>query len=236
MSEPKRRERAAIEAVATKFSGTWEKGKRPACAYIVVAGERIAVDIIAMPPRIAVLTSDVKPRLRFDKVALRFVADLRVALDGSVPDGKTVVITITAPIRLASKTAEIAEERIRRHLAGRSARSLLRATIHGNRIQLRLVNRRPGKTKVVVFVHNPYRRHAGILSNIACSLIEQMGAAAVSRAASKLACDRWLIIASADESSHIEIYRHVYSQLFAETSFSKILIVFASGQIESLSA
>ena len=47
----------------------------------------------------------VKPRLRFDKVALRLVADMAVAVREASPTGVIVIVTVTAPIRLASRTA-----------------------------------------------------------------------------------------------------------------------------------
>lgn len=98
----------------------------------------------------------VKPRLRFDKVARRFVADLQAALRDAVPDGTTVTFTIAAPIRLASKTAVALEEQIRALLARRVARADAEHTIHGNAIRVRVV--RDGSTRapnVIGFVHNP---------------------------------------------------------------------------------
>jgi hypothetical protein len=45
MRNLKTQERAAIEAVASRFSATWEEGSGPSDAKIVVAGKRVAVDI-----------------------------------------------------------------------------------------------------------------------------------------------------------------------------------------------
>ena len=44
MRDLKKQERTAIEAVARRFSATWEKGSDPPNAYIMVAGKRVAVD------------------------------------------------------------------------------------------------------------------------------------------------------------------------------------------------
>ncbi len=98
----------------------------------------------------------VKPRLRFDKVARRFVSDLQAALRDAVPDGTIVTFTITAPIRLASKTAVVLEEQIRALLARRAKLAQSEQMIHGNQIQVRVV--RTGSTraeKIVGYVHNP---------------------------------------------------------------------------------
>ena len=54
-----------------------------------------------------------KFRLRFDKVALRFVGGLKAALASAVPEGQSLVFTITAPIRLPGKTATALESMAR---------------------------------------------------------------------------------------------------------------------------
>ena len=136
MSELRKQEQAAIEAVARHFSATWEKGGEDSPdAYVTIAGKRIAVEVTAIKRRIADLT---KPRLRFDRVALRLVGGLQAALSEFVPDGEAVVLTITAPIRLPSKTAAALESKIRDCLARRSAQVEVKDTIYGNQIRVRL--------------------------------------------------------------------------------------------------
>jgi hypothetical protein len=122
---------------------------------IIEALERqgIAVDIAAVKPHFETSLSTV--RLRFDKVALRFIKDVQAALHEVVPDGKTLVFTITAPIRLASKTADALEVTIRAALAHRTARIDLEETINGNRIRVRLAKSVSNGANVIGFVHNP---------------------------------------------------------------------------------
>jgi hypothetical protein len=109
MSNLTKQERTAIEAVARRFSATWAKGTNPQDAYITVAGKRVAVDIATLKQRGTSQRNAAKPRLRFDKVATRLIERLQAALAENVPDRMTVVLTITAPIRLASKTAAVLE-------------------------------------------------------------------------------------------------------------------------------
>jgi hypothetical protein len=97
-----------------------------------------------------------KPRLRFDKVALRFVADLRTALHDAVPKGKTLALTITAPIRQDSKTAAEVERQLRELLSRRSSKLTFDETIHANRIRAHLIDgNSPRIPNVIGFVHNP---------------------------------------------------------------------------------
>ena len=105
MKHLKEQERIAIEAVARQFSATWEKGSDPPDAYIMVAGKRVPVDITTLKRRDTGQGHAAKPRLRFDKVATRLIERLQATLGETVPDGMTVLLTITAPIRLPSKTA-----------------------------------------------------------------------------------------------------------------------------------
>jgi hypothetical protein len=117
-------------------------------------GQGVVVDIARIKPRLEEKFATV--RLRFDKEALRFIADVQSALHEVVPNGKTLVFAITAPIRLASKTTDALEERVRNLLARRTARIDFAETIHGNQIRVRLIKGSVNRTrKAIGFVHNP---------------------------------------------------------------------------------
>jgi hypothetical protein len=93
--------------------------------------------------------------LRFDKVAIRLVERVRDAVRQSVPDGKMVVFTVTAPIRLPSKTAAALEEQIKDALTRRSARIEFEDRIHGNDVRVWVVTTKSRTQKVLGYVHNP---------------------------------------------------------------------------------
>src|SRR5579872_3474597 len=144
---------AAIEAVARHFSATWEKGQRDAC--VTIGGKRIAIEVMIAKSRIAV-PHGAKPRLRFDKLALRVIHGLKAALNGAVPERAVLVLTITAPIRLGSKTVEALDHDIRAWIADGRTRKEARTAVHGNQVRYRLVHGVAKPTfKVVTFVHNP---------------------------------------------------------------------------------
>jgi hypothetical protein len=93
--------------------------------------------------------------LRFDKVAIRLLDRLEAACRKTVPAGTTVLFAITAPIRLASKTAATIEEKISPLLRRRSPGRDVTATINSNRIRIRLVKHHlPRSAKFIGFVHN----------------------------------------------------------------------------------
>jgi len=233
MGDMKKHERTAIEAVAKQFSATWEEGSDPPDAYLMVDGKRIAVDIATLKRRGIGQTSAAKPRLRFDKVATRVIERLHAALGKTVPDGITVLLTITAPIRLPSKTAASLEDKIHA-LSGRGSPGRdVKDTIHGNRVQIRLLRGGSQRApKMIAFVHNSDSDPL-LLFNMTSELLELMCAEA-GRRAPELAGDRWLVVIGAGGSSCLEAYRNIYSQLRLATEFKKILMVFGDGRVEML--
>src|SRR6266478_1685654 len=132
MRDLKKQERTAIAAVARRFSATWD----PPDAYLMVAGKRVVIDITTLKRRGTGPGNAAGPRLRFDKVATRLIERLQATFGETVPDGMTVVLTITAPIRLPAKTAVALEGRIHTLLARRSPGRDEIATMNGNRVQI----------------------------------------------------------------------------------------------------
>ena len=223
-------ERAAIDAVARRFSATWEVGIDPPDAYIIVAGKRVAVDIATLKRRAAGQGDAVKPRLRFDKVATRLIERLQAVIGETVPDGTTVLLTITAPIRLPSKTAAALEEKMQTLLGRRSPARDESTAIHGNRVRIRLLSDDSGRApRMIGFVHNSDSDPL-LLLNMTRELLELASAEAGWRAP-RLGCDRWLVVISAREISCLEAYRYIFSQLRMAKEFAKILMVFGDGRV-----
>jgi hypothetical protein len=233
MGDLKKQERTAIEAVARRFSATWERGSDPPAAYIVVAGKRVAVDITTLKRRGTGRSNAAKPRLRFDKVATRLIERLQATFCETVPDGTTVLLTITAPIRVPSKTAASLEDKIQTLLGRGSTGRDEKDTIHGNRVQIRLLRDESERApKLIGFVHNS-DSDARLLLNMPRELLELVSAEA-GRLAPRIAADRWLVVISAGEISCLEAYRHIYSQLRMATDFKKIVMVFGDGRVGML--
>jgi hypothetical protein len=236
MSRLKDQEKVAVEAVARHVSSTWEEGdKGSPDAYLMIAGKRIAVDVMVMDEGASSRGDLKKPRLRFDKVALRLVKDLQLALSPYIPDGEALILTITAPIRLRSMTAGALANMVRDGLASDPVRVDIEDTIHGNQVRARLVQGVSAPTsKVFGFVHNP-ESDPDLVMRLTQSLLHCIGAAAEKRSPEKFTGDRWLVVTSAERVSDIETYRHVYDQLSISTSFTRILMVLAGGRVETLS-
>jgi hypothetical protein len=233
MSDLTKQERTAIEAVAKHFSAKWKKGDDPSDAYLTVAGKRVAVDIATLKPPGTGRANAAKPRLRFDKSATRLMEHLRAALGETAPDGVTVLLTITAPIRLRSKTATVLEDKIQALLGQKTLRRDKKVTIHGNRVQIRILRHQSKRApKMIGFVHNP-DSDPRLLLNMTSELLERVSAAAGTRAPQP-AHHRWLVLISAEGPSLLDAYRYICSQLPPTREFAKVLMVFASGHVELL--
>ncbi len=222
-------ERTAIEAVAKRFSATWEEGTNPP-ACITFAGKRVAIEIATLQRHGAGQANAAKPGLRFDKVATRLMERLRAALGQTVPDGTTVLLAVTAPIRLPSKTAASLEDKIKTLIEPGSPVRDVKDTIHGNGVQIRFSRDESERApQMIGFVHNSDSDPLQLLS-MARELLELISAEAA-KVAPMLAGDRWLVVISSHGISCLEAYRYIYSQLRMATGFKKILMVFGDGGV-----
>jgi uracil phosphoribosyltransferase len=93
--------------------------------------------------------------LRFDKVVVRLFWNIRTAITQEVPKEKTVVITVTAPIKYPAKTGEELIIKIKHILKSDNKASETLLTIFQNKIQVKIVALSSKKTvEVVGLVHN----------------------------------------------------------------------------------
>ena len=223
-------ERAAMMSVARHFRATLEHGADPRDAHLIIAGKRIAVEVTA-PGALARRSRPQPPRLRFDRVVVRVLGRLRAALAERVPQGTTAVVTITAPIRLASRTAAALEEMIGTLPRARSVRRPLRKTINGNQIRIQIM-RTGGTSKAPLagFVHNP-DSDTSVLFDVTRALL-RVGSRRTSRTGFSGA--RWLVIVTEHERAWIPTYRHACSELYARADFQRIVLVSAAGEVSSL--
>lgn len=226
MPDLDKQERTALDAVAKQFSAHWQVGDAGVC--LIVDGQPVALEIASIGERGANGNLAAKPRLRFDKVASRLIERLRDSLAGALPHGMAVAVTVTAPIRLASKTASALEENIRSLLARGSTRldwpRDWEDTLHGNRVRVRFLRDESRLApKTIGFVHNPDTDAVRLL-NMTQEWLKLGGRSSTVRG------ERWLVLVAVD-SSWLEPYRCVYSQLRLPTGFQKIAIAFADGSV-----
>jgi hypothetical protein len=116
-----------------------------------MVAESPAIDADTVEREIIARIRAAKLRLRFDKVALRLVGGLKAALASAIPEGETLVFTISAPIRLPAKTAVAMDHLLRNALTDGERRE----TIYGNEVRSRRLKGVPKRMpKVLGFVHS----------------------------------------------------------------------------------
>jgi hypothetical protein len=233
MKDLRKHEQSAMEAVAKKYSAKWEEGGDPPGAYLKVNGKRVAVDIATLKRRGTSHGNAPKPRLRFDKVVAWLMERLQATLGKTVPDGTTVLLTVTAPIRLPAKTAAALEQKVQAFLGRRALRHGVRdlkTKMHGNLVRIRELRhgfrRAP---RMIGFVHNPDADPL-LLFNMTGEML-QLASAEAGRRAPGADLERWLVVISARGISCLAAYRYIYSQLPAATDFKKIVILFGDGRV-----
>ena len=232
MSELDRRQRSAIAALAIRLSTTWKSGDRRADAYIKIEPRQIPVDFVTLERGGRKRDKAAAPRLRFDKVVTRVTERLQASLDRFTPSGTTVLVTITAPVRVPSKTTAALESACRRLLSRGSTKRDEEYTIHGNHVRIRLLRTRLRRANPIHgFVHNRDSDPAQIL-DITGDLIDGIARQAQRRVRRR--DDRWIVMTSPRDRSYLDAYRSIFSQLPVANSSAKTLIAFADGCIEML--
>jgi hypothetical protein len=217
-----------MEAVARRFSATWVEEGDAVDAYLTIAGKRLPVDLVTLKPRDA-RGGVPEPRLRFDKVATRLIGRLQTTLSEAVPTGTTVLLTITAPIRLPLKTAESLEENVRRLIARGSPTRGVSVSLHGNRVRIEGL-KSAGAPRVIAFVHNADADPLELV-RMTRDMLDFNGAVAARRP-SRSAGGRWLVVVSPDGASRLQAQRYVWSQLRSTARFERVIMAFADGQVE----
>jgi hypothetical protein len=235
MRDLTKQEQVAIEAVAKRFSATWEKAANSREAYLTIGGKRVTLEIATLKTRSSNKGGVGKPRLRFDKAVKRLMDRLQSSASETVPGGTTVLLTVTAPLRQWSKTAADLQARIQTLLLSQSAARDQKTTSHGNRIHIRVLRHKFKEApKLIGFVHNPDTDPL-LLLNMTRELLEVMNAES-RNATAKSSDQRWLVLSSPAPSCFSETYRHIASQVRIPTRVAKVLMAFADGQVDCLAA
>jgi hypothetical protein len=129
--------------------------------HVPMVAESPAIDADKVEREIIARLGAAKLRLRFDKVALRLVGRVKAALAEAIPEGETVVFTISAPIRLPAKTAMALDQLLRDERMDGERREI----IHGNEARARRLKGVPKHMpKILGFVHSVESDASAILA------------------------------------------------------------------------
>jgi len=233
-SESKQAQQPAIEAVARHFSAAWESADGAPDAYLTVRGKKIALDVADLMQQSPRKKSVAKARFREDKVAQRVLRDLESALNAHVPTGKSIILTLGAPIRVANKLVVSLTSLLVTYLDDGVEEVDEKRTILGNRVRFRVVkpgSKWPAKVIGFVFTGDPA---PGVLANTLSSLHDEIAAVAKRSMPKGFTGDRWLVLHNDDWIADVKTYRWAYSLLRPPHDFSKVLMVSNGARIEVL--
>jgi hypothetical protein len=230
----RRAQQSTIEAVAKHCSATWQSAEGTPDAHLTVRGQEIALNVAVLPQQSSRQTRVARARLREDKVAQRVLRNLENTLHAHVPAGKSVVLTLGAPIKVSKKLVVALTDLLVTYLESGLEEVDEKRTLLGNRVRFRVVTPKPKwPAKVIgfVFTGDPA---PGVLANAIGSLHAQIVAMTKRRPPKGFSGDRWLVLRSDNWIADVKTYRRAYSLLSPPHDFSKILMVSDGGRVEVL--
>jgi len=234
MSELTGAKRSAVEAVARHFSATWQSGDGLPDAYMTMAGRPIAVDIALMAQQDPIRNHAIRARLRDDAVVRRVLPEIERRLREHLPDGKTAIFTLDAPIREPKKMVAALTKMLLNHLKSGGEGIEKEETIHGNRVQFCISDdARHWNTKVTGFVFSDAPA-LGVLTNAIRTLHDEIAANAKKCLPDTFRGDRWLVLTSDHRIADIRTYQRICSRLSIPDTFKKILMLLDNGRVEAL--
>jgi hypothetical protein len=93
--------------------------------------------------------------LRFDRVVVRTLGNLRAYVNDRVSVGRTVVLTLTAPIKMPARTVAALQSEIDALLRAGAAKGDRVGTVFGNSFRLRLAKHNSSRNHAIIgLVHN----------------------------------------------------------------------------------
>ena len=194
-----------------------------------IDGRNVGVDVTTLTTHGTGHGKEKKPTLRFDKVVARVNERLRAAAGACAPSGVTVLVTLTAPIKLASRTAIAINDTLRTLVAHSAEEPHASLTGLGNRVRIQIVaHGLTSAPRFLGFAHNP-GTDPRLLFNLTRELLDLATATARRRASA-----RGLVVMCSRNSACLDTYRHIWAQLSPAIKTRKILMVFSDGRAELL--
>lgn len=160
--------------------------------------------------------------------------DIESALAAHVPDGKTVILTLGAPIKVPSKLDAALTNVLRASLESGAEGVDEKKTILGNRVRFRVLrDSSKWNAKMIGFVFSG-DPEPGTLANAMHWLHDEIAAKAKRRMSKKFTGERWLVLGGDHWIADVKTYRRVYAHLSPPHNFRKILMVLDGGRVETL--
>ena len=231
-------ERQAAELRALQAIARQCPAARPASAGFIIRGKPIALEVAHMPlmPSSArrAANKSARARLREDRVAQRVLLDLESKLNPQLNDGRTIILTLGAPIKVANKLVAALTGILHSYLAGGAEDIDVSKRVLGNRVRFRVMkagSRWAPQLIGFVFTGDP---SPGLLGSTLVALHEAIAKSPARRVAAKGAGKRWLALVGEDWIADCKTYQRAFTKISPPHGYDRILMVSESGRVDVL--
>lgn len=226
-------EEFAITSVERKFGGTWRVGENPPDAYLKIGAREIAVEISTLMQHV---TDDrgTRPRLSDDRPAIDLANELDAELHGLIPDGQTVGLVLSSPIRKFRQTKTALAKQLRERLPdGKSFTAETVIEINGNVIKIqRHYDHRDNKKMWGVITNSS--SSPNIMEN-ARNILEERIAVKTKKCAGIVGNNPlWLVLINDYFLADASNYKNVLSSFSPVHPFEKVVLVNTDGTAEQI--
>jgi hypothetical protein len=193
----------------------------------------MALDVAVIGRKLAGKRPPAMARLREDRVAQRVLRDLEIALHTRVPNHKSLILTLGAPIKVPKKLIAALTTLLLDYIRSAVEERDEKKTVLGNRVRFRVLSHDPGwNSQVIGFVFSGDPA-PGEIADTMRSFRDEIAAKAKGPMPKDFAGERWLVLCSENLIADIKTYRLAFSHLSPPRHpFKKILMVFDGGRVE----
>jgi len=222
-------EEFVIGAIANFFSATWRAGENPPDAYLKVEDRDVAVEISTLMQHQSDGRGGTRSRMSDDAPALRLVDELNEKLEGELPYGCSVILSLRTPI-LSKRLLKPKLKETILDLVSRGSIQTAQENILDNRIEVTL-RRNDAPGHVCGVVSRSALPQYDILTETSCILEERIivkeQIIVKARKSNRLPFEGplWLALLDRYPLAKIETYQRAMKKIAVDHHFVKILLV-----------
>lgn len=220
-----------INHVARTYSGNWRPGENPPDAYLKLHNKSIAVEISTLVQHVQSVLNQSRSRYSDDESALRIIQEIKDAIPAFLLNGRTVILTLSPPIKKFRQTRNQLELAVRNELLTNNDVDT-NVEIHGNEISIQIKSYGEPADATVVGAVMHRTSSPDILQNTRFSLENMIGVKSDKCAA--LTPPIWLALLNDYWLADPATYRQAMKMLSVTHPFVKILLVSGNGLVTEL--
>ncbi|MGR5144752.1 hypothetical protein ACQKPX_24180 [Photobacterium sp. DNB23_23_1] len=222
-------EEYVLSTLVDQFGGEYIDGEDPPDGYIINGEMRISVEVSMLVEKLTDENGKPYPRLKDDEPAKKLASKIELDIKDSIPDGKHVLLIISAPVTNIRKTQSSVSAAIKDMI--NIGNNKLEKLFFGNNISITILSEWPtGESKVGVAISNKYSS-SNIVENVKKMLTERIETKNKKRVVRPTTTEYWLALYNDYWVANAETYQLAYQSDSIEHGFDKVLIVDGNRQV-----